>query len=383
MQIKKIEIKDIFSHEFVSGLKHKTPFFLFSKKKILDNINTFKNSLPGSDIYYAMKANFEPEILKIIDESGCGFEVASKYELAMLKKLNISPKKIIYGTSVKPAEHIKDFFDYGVDTFACDSFPELEKLALVAPGSKVYIRARVNDSGSVFQFSEKFGTDIKNVTSLLTRAKERGLIPYGISFHVGSQASNPKAWAQAIKDLTETINELEKSSGIKIEILNIGGGYPCKYASSEEAPEVEEITSEIKEELNNLPYQPKIILEPGRGVIADTAIVVTSVIARVERGSNTWLFLDAGAYNAFFEAMAYQGSTRYSITSLRNSYDSGEMMFSIAGPTGDSQDVISREVLLPKDIEVGDKLIFYSVGAYSLVAVSPFNGFPKPDIYIV
>ncbi len=107
------------------------------------------------------------------------------------------------------------------------------------------------------------------------------------------------------------------------------------------------------------------------------------MIEKVERNANPWLFLDAGVYNALFEAMAYQGSTRYRITSMRPSYDSGEMLFALAGPTGDSPDVITHEALLPKDLEVGDKLIFHDVGAYSLVNSSRFNGFPKPDVYFI
>jgi len=103
----------------------------------------------------------------------------------------------------------------------------------------------------------------------------------------------------------------------------------------------------------------------------------------VERGAATWLFLDAGVYNGLFETMAYQGSTRYRITSLRPSLNSGEMMFALAGPTGDSPDIITREALLPGDIQVGDKLVIHDVGAYSLVCTSPFNGFPKPSVYLI
>jgi ornithine decarboxylase len=240
----------------------------------------------------------------------------------------------------------------------------------------------VNDTGSVFRFSEKFGTDKANVVPLLRHAREVGLVPYGISFHVGSQASNPLAWAHALKSIGELMEEL-RTFNIEIEVLNLGGGFPCHYITTEETSDVEEIAKYTLDEFSKLPYQPKIILEPGRGLIADTGVLVTSVIARVGRGENTWLFLDAGVYNALFEAMAYQGSTRYPVTSMRPSYDAGEMLYALAGPTGDSPDVITREALLPRDTEVGDKLIIHKVGAYTLTATSPFNGFPKPDVYYV
>lgn len=374
--------KNEFAHEILETLNYDTPYFLFSKKKILDKFAEFKKNFPRASIHYAMKANSEPEILKILAEAGSGFEVASKYELDLLKKLKVQPSKIVYGTSVKPATHIEDFVEYGVERYAFDSMPELEKISSKIPGAKVYVRTIVNDSGSVFKFSEKFGTDYTNIVQLLSHAKELKLIPYGISFHVGSQASDVKAWASAIKMLAPVLRDL-KNAHINIEVLNLGGGYPAQYASSMEVPSLEEIAKYVYAEYKKLPYQPKLILEPGRGMIAHSGILVASVIARIERKGYTWLFLDAGAYNGLFESMAYQGSTRFSVTSMRPVGDSGESLFALAGPTGDSPDVITHEALLPGDIEVGDKLIFHNVGAYNLFFASTFNGFPKPSVYTI
>ena len=371
-----------FERDFLEGLKYQTPFFLFSKMKIVEKFDEFKKFFPHADIHYALKANAEPAVLETLLGAGSGFEAASVYELNMLKEAKVPPEKIIYGTSIKPASHIREFFDYGVTRFAFDSANELEKIAACAPGSKVYVRVIVSDAGSVFKFSQKFGTDKENAVLLLQKAKELGLQPYGISFHVGSQASNPLAWANAIKGLSKVFEQL-KESGIEIEVLNLGGGYPCMYDSMETELSLKEIAKNTLEQYKKLPYQPKLILEPGRGLIAQTGVLVASVIGRVERKGGTWLFLDAGVYNALFEAMAYQGSTRYKVSSLRSSYDCGEMLFSLAGPTGDSPDIITQEALLPQDMEVGDKLIFKDVGAYSLVASSRFNGFPKPDVYFI
>lgn len=371
-----------FDPQFLESLSYETPFFLFSKKKILENYNAFRKLFPRPSIHYAMKANSEPGVLKILSDAGSGFEVASKHELDMLKKIKVLPKKIIYGTSVKPISHIKEFFDYGVDRFAFDSFPEVEKIASVAPGSRVYVRTIANDSGSVFKFSEKFGADPASIIPLLLRAKALGLHPYGISFHVGSQASDAEAWASVLGILRSIIQDL-KGMGIVLDMLNLGGGYPCKYLSSENVPSLEEIAQHTKKQYEKLPYRPKLLLEPGRGIIADAGILVVSVIARVERRGSTWLFLDAGCYNGLFEAMAYQGSTRYPITSMRKIGDGGESLFELAGPTGDSPDVITREALLPQDIEVGDKLIFHNAGAYSVVMANRFNGFPKPSVYYI
>lgn len=371
-----------FNPEFLETLSYETPFFLFSKEKIKHEFLEFKKYFPGALIHYAMKANSELEMLQTLRDADCGFEVASVYELKMLKELKVPPEKIIYGTSIKPASHIKEFFDYGVDRFAFDSFPELEKIAIAAPGSRVYTRLRVDDTGSVFQFSEKFGADRENIIPLLQRAKELGLHPYGISFHVGSQASNIMAWANALDTIHPILEHLKKV-GIEIETLNLGGGYPCRYLSSEIDFNLKEIAEHTLGRYNKLPYQPKLILEPGRRIIAHTGVLVTQIIGKAERKENTWFFLDAGPYNALFESMAYQGSTRYRITSMRPPHDAGEMLFALAGPTGDSADIITREALLPKDINVGEKLIIYDIGAYNLVASTRFNGFPKPNVYFI
>ena len=368
--------------ENIETLAKKTPFFVFSKKKIQDKYNKYKKLFSGAEICYAMKANSEPEILNLLNESNSSFEVASVYELDLLKTLKTPPQKIIYGTAIKQIDHIKAFVDYGVDRFAFDTFGELEKIASIAPKARVYARVSVNDSGSVFKFSEKFGTNVDNLIPLMERARDLNLIPYGISFHVGSQASNLHAWANAIKEIRTKLEQLQKL-GIEVQALNLGGGFPCHYTTTGMELLLDDIYITIEQVLESLPYKLHIILEPGRGIIGDTGLALATVVARVERKDATWLFLDLGVYNGLYEAMAFQGSTRYPITNITKINTRGSEVFALAGPTGDSADIITREALLPHNTETGDKLIFHNTGAYSLVTACPFNGFPKPPVYYV
>ena len=372
-----------FSPENIAHIAKDSPCFIFSKQRICEKVKEYQDYFPNSYIHFAMKSNSEPEILRTIMECGAGFEVASKYELRMLKEIGVKPETIIFGASVKAADHIKEFYEYGVDRYAFDSVPEIEKIAAMAPGSRVYVRISVNDDGSVFKFSEKFGTEKENIVPFLRLAKQLGLKPYGISFHVGSQAGNKLAWANAIREIKPAIEEL-LAEGIHIEAIDLGGGFPCNsYVSSSEDFTLDEIASSLLEAYETLPIKPKLLLEPGRGIIADCGVVVASVIAKIERRGSTWLFLDAGVYNAVFETMAYQGSTRYRITSLHHAHDGGEMQYAVAGPTGDSPDILTHEALLPRTIEVGDKVVIHDAGAYSTVCVSTFNGFPKPTVYYI
>ena len=371
-----------FDAECIAALPYETPYFLFSKAELLTRVCEFNRHLPNVAIQYALKANSEPAVLRILADAGCGFEAASRYELRLLRNIGVPPDKIIYGTSVKSAAHIREFAEYGVDCFACDCRSELEKIAANAPGSRIYVRLAVNDAGSVFKFSEKFGTDRVTAFSLLTMAASLGLRPYGLSFHVGSQSRNHRAWSNALANVREAMIALSQA-GIKLEMLNLGGGFPCQYASTDIVPTLAEIGVEIAEQCRLLPYQPKLVIEPGRAIVAEAGVLVASVIARVPRRETTWLFLDAGVYNGLFEAMAYQGSTRYVVEAARPSSVSGVALFALAGPTGDSPDVITREALLPADLDVGDKVIVRNAGAYSLSVTSEFNGFPKPRAYIV
>lgn len=375
-------MSDLFDRATLEAIAHPTPYFVFSKQALRDRYKDFETCFPGADIYYAMKADAERELLETLSEAGSGFEAASLYELRMLKDIKVHPDKILYGTSIKPVSHIREFHEYGVTRFAFDSMQELDKIAAIAPEARVYVRVSVNDTGSIYRFSEKFGTVHENIVPLLAHARDIGLQHYGISFHVGSQASNMDAWAHAIRGLIPVLKHL-KELGLDIEILNIGGGYPSFYASNEENLALEEIADTVHEAMAELPYQPRLVLEPGRAMVAESAVLVASVIARVERIEHTWLFLDAGVYNGLFESLAYQGSIRYRTSSLKEPGSAGEAVFALAGPTGDSWDVVSRETHLPADIAPGDKLIFHTVGAYNQVMVGKFNGFPKPEAYFL
>ena len=165
------------------------------------------------------------------------------------------------------------------------------------------------------------------------------------------------------------------------EILNIGGGFPCSYVGDDASP-VEKIAQNALAEYNMLDRRPRLILEPGRRIVADAAVLVTTVIARIERDGKTWLFLDAGVYNALFEALSCQGSTRYPVSCCEMK-SVEQQRFVLAGPTGDGLDVITRDAILLRDVSVGDRLMLHNVGAYSLVFSSRFNGFELPAVHFV
>jgi ornithine decarboxylase len=371
--------KDIL--EAVKRVDHPTPFFYTSKAVLAHNYESFCKLFENAEVYYAVKANADPAILKYMVSLGAGFEAASSYEIDLLLKVGADPTKIIYGTSVKPIDHIESAAANGINRFAADSREEVLKIAKHAPGSKVFIRVVVDDTGSVFTFSERFGAPIETLKELIMLVKKSGLKTYGVSFHVGSQATNENRWSNAISMIRPVIEDLA-SKGVKLEMLDIGGGFPVVYYNHQNVPHLPEIISHIRNSMSMLSYQPKIIIEPGRGIVASATVLVSTIISRTVRGGKVWLCLDAGIYNALYEAMVHQGLTQYHVHPFEVREDSKKIHVTLAGPTGDSLDIVAREVLLPDFLDVGDKLIFENAGAYTVTMACGFNGFPKPKLYI-
>lgn len=363
-------------------LSYPTPFFYTSRDILKNNYHTFTHLFDNAEIYYALKANSDTKVLSYLNELGSGFEAASAYEIEILLNGGVEPQKIIYGTSIKPAEHIKLSYKAGVKRFAADSREEIKKIADNAPGAKVFIRAIVDDSGSVFMMSERFGAPTSTVKDLMMYAKSLGLKTYGISFYVGSQAAQADMWAKGIHSVKPVIDELLKE-GITLEVLNIGGGFPVHYDNHLDTPGLREIVIAIHNALHSLPYIPKLIMEPGRALVATSTVMVCEVIARNDRANKPWLCLDAGIYNALYEAMIHQGATGFPVSLLHPPTEPTDtQLFTLAGPTGDSLDIIARGVELPAYIDVGDRLIFEHAGAYTICLATRFNGFPAPPLYI-
>lgn len=373
-----------FDENKLKSFHTQTPFFVFNPQAILSNVKEYKDYLPqNTEICYAMKANSEKPVLQTLNRVGSSFEVASKYELSLLKSLKISSDKIIYGNPIKPTSHIRSFVEYGVNRFAFDSEQELLKIAKYSPKARVYVRVLVDHkSDSVFSLSKKFGAPLKDAVALLLKAQELGLVPYGISFNVGSQARNEYAWARGLSDIAKAMKLLLKKN-IKIHVVNFGGGFPHSYQESDNIPPIRKILSHINFACKELPYKVNFIVEPGRGLVANAFVLVTNIIEKNKRQNGYWLYADAGVYNALFEALAKQGSIRYHVVSLSRDSSTRKKQYILTGPTCDDLDVVNRTVLLPSDIQSGDKLIIYDTGAYSFPLTTRFNGFPKPKTIIL
>lgn len=360
-----------------------TPFLAGDTRLVAQRLRAFEAALPGVQPFYAVKCNSEQRVLRTLADHGSSFEIASLGELRVLQGIGVDPKEVLYSNTVKPAAHVRAAYESGVWRFAIDSEGELEKIARCAPGAAVYVRVRVDDSGSVFPLSRKFGAEAHHARALLLQARHLGLHAYGVTFHVGSQCTSTSAWVQALASVGRLMRQLSKD-GVYLEMLDIGGGFPARYG--EPTPTIEEIGVVVNRALDEmLPYRPVLVAaEPGRHLVAETAVMAAEVLGREVRAGEEWLYLDVGAYNGLMETQQSVGQWRFPLWSSRQDHGAVEHIpFTVTGPSCDSSDTMFFGALLPITMSEGDRVYVGSAGAYTLSYASHFNGFPPPTPHFV
>jgi ornithine decarboxylase len=355
-----------------------TPYLACHLQTVTEQYRRMLTALPDANVFYAMKCNSSTEILRHVRGLGCGFEVASIGELETLIDIGVDPADVLFSNPIKPPAAIALAHRAGLWRFSFDSEGELYKLAEFAPGSSVYVRLRVDDSTSIFPLSRKFGTESYQARALLLLARELGLRPYGVTFHVGSQCRATSTWRQAIAAAGRLMMDLE-GDGVMLEMLDIGGGFPARYGG--EVPSIEQIGATVDAALDEvLPYRPSVLaLEPGRALVAESAVLVAGVLGREVRASENWVYLDVGAYNGLMETQQTMNQWQFPLWTSRADHTLvPHSPFTVTGPSCDSSDTMFYGVALPATIDVGDRVYIGAAGAYTLSYASTFNGFPIP-----
>ncbi len=333
------------------------------------------DSLGGAALYYAVKANPNPAIIARLDRLGARFDVASRGEIARCLGLGVAPERLSFGNTIKRAADIAYAHEAGVDVFAFDAEEELEKIAAHAPGARVFCRLLIESSSADWPLSRKFGCAPDMAVALLARAAELGLRPVGISFHVGSQMRDPSGWREALAQAASVWRRAQLR-GLRLETLNIGGGFPAAYA--EGAPPIGFYGARIREEIAAAfgGQAPAIVAEPGRGLVGDAGVIEAEVllVSRKSAGDATrWVYLDIGKFGGLAETM--DEMIRYRLLTARDGGAVGPCV--LAGPTCDSADVLYERdpVMLPLDLRAGDRVLVPATGAYTTTYASVwFNG---------
>ncbi len=370
--------------QFLDAHELPTPCIVVDLEKVEQNYRDMRAAFPAARIYYALKANPGRPILKRLASLGCGFDAASWEEIEMCLEAGAPPERISFGNTIKKVSAIKRAHAAGIDLFVFDSPEELEKIAEHAPGARVFCRLVVATEGAIFPLARKFGTGTDMALELMARAPTMGLVPYGLSFHAGSQQTGAEAYEAAIGQVAMLFDALEHE-GIKLRMINLGGGFPSHY--QEEVPPISAFGHHIDRALtyhfgNDL---PEVILEPGRAMVGDAAALETEIVLvshRSKTDPTRWVYLDIGVYGGLNETM--DENTRYVITTKHDGTPTGPVV--IAGPTCDSFDTLYEKSnnRLPLALKAGDRLRFHSTGAYvTTYATNGFNGFKPLDEHYI
>src|SRR5262245_5932282 len=268
--------------EFLRDRRDDGPCLVVDLEVVRENYQAFAKALPDTRVFYAVKANPAPELLALLVSLGSCFDTASVAEIDMVLAAGAAPDRISFGNTIKKERDIAAAFARGVRLFAVDCRAEVEKIARVAPGSKVFCRFLFDCVGAEWPLSRKFGCDPDMAIDVLEHAHRLGLEAYGVSFHVGSQQRRTQAWDEALRSAA-TIFRACGERGINLSMVNLGGGFPTKYLK--EVPTVKSygrsIFRALRKHFGN--RIPDTIIEPGRGMVGHAGVIDDEAV----RGTRT------------------------------------------------------------------------------------------------
>lgn len=322
--------------------------------------------------FYAVKCNPDTEVLRLLAKLGTGFDCASRAEIDMVLGLGVAPSRIIYAQPCKTKSYLRHARKVGVTLMTFDNSDELRKIKDCYPEAELVLRILTDDSTSLCRLSAKYGASLHDAKDLLRLAKDLELNIVGVSFHVGSGASDPNSFGKAVMDARFVFDQAAEL-GYDLKLLDVGGGFVDET--------FEMFAGNLHEALEeHFPSHVRVIGEPGRYYTSNAFTLATNVIARREvagdnEGENAYmLYLNDGVYGNFSNIIFDHQHPIPQILSAAAAAD--EMVeYSIWGPTCDGIDVITDQIYLPGVINIGDWLFFENMGAYTKCSATKFNGY--------
>ncbi len=355
------------------------PTYTLDLAHIRETATRFMTNFDGTSAF-AVKTNPHPSVIKALSDAGMhAFDVASLQEIELVQR--VAPKaELLFMHTVKSPESISTaYFKHGIRTFSLDHEDELAKIMTHtqhAQDLNLYVRVALpkNDNASI-DFSSKFGALPEEAIALL-RSSRQYAHKLGVCFHVGTQTGDAAAYGNAINQIKSLIHEC----GVKIDALDIGGGFPVPY-EGDDVPSIENCLDVIKTALRHAELDHlKLIAEPGRCLVAQGG----SLIVRVELRKGDLLYLNDGTYGGLFDAGS-QLKTAFPVVGIRpdGSLSNELCAFRFTGPTCDSLDMMDGPFMLPANIKTGDWIEIKNTGAYSQSLRTNFNGFGESDTVFI
>jgi ornithine decarboxylase len=354
----------------VHDMRPVVPVHVLRPATIISTTKWFLKSFPG-DVMYAVKTNPDKRVLSYIAKAGVKhFDVASLVEIKLVAD-NVPDAKMYFMHPVKNREAIHAaYYTYGIRDFSLDTHEELQKILEVtnhADDLNLYVRLSMPNDQAAYSLSGKFGVKLEQASSLLV-ATRQAAFRMGVCFHVGSQCMNPDSYVLAVN----MVVDLLKTTDVKLDVLDIGGGFPSVYPGLTPPP-LGAYMRAIKKVLKGHPSLDgcQIMCEPGRALVAEGG----SVVARVELRKGNMLYINDGTYGSLFDAGV--PGFLYPVKAIRpnGTLSDEQMAFGFYGPTCDSMDAMKGPFHLPADIKEGDWIEIGQLGSYGATMRTNFNGF--------
>lgn len=368
------------------------PVALLDTASLRRQADIWHQQLPRVEPFYAVKCNPHPAVLEALwsvwkERGAGGFDCASPSEIDLVRALGVdTAEDIIFANPCKQATAVEFARSVGVRRLVFDNVSELEKLATLYPDAELVIRVQTDDSLAQCPLSNKFGAAPADCGELLTRAHALGLKVVGVSFHVGSGCSQLGAFRGALQRARDVFDEAERQ-GFRMSLLDIGGGFPGWDEDGQAT--FADHAADIRDVLEELFPSPalRVIAEPGRFFAAKAQAMLTTVVAVAEASRGNRYYLNDGLYGSF-NCLLYDHAVAPRPTILRGGRELTEASFvvpegpcTIFGPTCDGFDVITDSMSMPR-LEVGDRLLFPHMGAYTSAASTSFNGFAPASCFV-
>ncbi len=362
--------------------QHGTPLFVIDHEELRKNYRQFRRYLPRVQVYFAVKANPDPEIVRTLFKEGASFDVASMPEFMIvhenIKKMPAKKRqewiwdKIIYANPTKPVETLESLNKYKpLVTF--DNSEEIRKIKKHAPNAGLALRLKVPNTGAMVELSSKVGAAPGEAVDLILEADKLGLTVEGISFHVGSQTTNFENYVQALSLTAAIFKEAQDRGYRKMNLIDIGGGFPAPYDAS--VKPFRELAAVINKEIDRLfPKDIQILAEPGRFMVASAGYAVSKVIGKAVRDGKPCYYINDGVYHTYSGVIF--DHCKYPIKAFKKG---PTQLSSVFGPTCDALDVVSMAENLPA-LERDDLVYSVNIGAYSHASATYFNGFPPAKV---
>jgi ornithine decarboxylase len=353
-----------------------SPLLVLDARAIREQYDALRKALPGVDLYYAIKSLPHFEILNVLADLGAGFDMASTGELELIRDLHIAPRRTIHTHPIKKDCDIRSALRFGCTTFVIDNMDELIKFLPYKHRVGLFLRISFRSPDAVVDLSKKFGCSVKEAPELLFSATQLGIHVKGLCFHVGSQSKTARAHVDAIHSCNTLIRQHHNTGTAPICILDIGGGFPISYDHG--VVNIHAYCDLIRRAISNLPPYVRVIAEPGRFISGPSMTCIATVTGKALRDGLYWYYLDDGVYGSFsgqiYDHMRYPLEIFSDVKNRCHSV--------LAGPTCDSIDLISEDVLLP-EMRIGDLVVGHMMGAYTAASATEFNMLEKAQVVVV